>query len=60
MIDWDEFDEAAMREGQAIKRSLRSQRPRKPHGVRRDDVGKQAEKEDLLKKLNIIGGKSCK
>ncbi len=33
MFEWTPEDEAAEREGNAIRKSNRTQRPRKPHGV---------------------------
>ena len=57
MHDWNEIDRAAMQEGEAIKKSFRRQRPRKPRGINREDV-KHETKKDLLSSLGAIGGKT--
>ncbi len=50
--DWDEFDDAAEREGQAILKSngFRTHHPRSPKGVSKDDVKKES-RTDLIKRL---------
>jgi len=54
MIEWNDIDEAAAREGQAIKKSFRSRQPRRPRGV--DPKDEKAMK-DVLRKLKLVGGK---
>lgn len=38
MFEWTPEDEAAEKEGSALKRANRTARPRKPHGINREDV----------------------
>ena len=52
-IDWTPEDEAAMKEGAAISKSLKNNRPRTPHGVNRKDVQRHLEKENALKKIGL-------
>ena len=42
-IDWTPEDEAAMREGMAIKKSLRNKQPRRPRGVSKEDIQRNKE-----------------
>ena len=51
-IDWTPEDEAAMREGLAISKSLKHKRPRRPRGASKEDIQRQKEAR-LLEKLGI-------
>ena len=55
MFEWTPEDEAAMREGSAIRKSHRINRPRKPHGIRREDVKRECH--DVFTKQNHEGSR---
>ena len=41
MFEWTPEDESAAREGRALRKAHRINRPRKPHGINRTDVQRQ-------------------
>lgn len=45
MRDWTDLDREAAREGFAILRAMQTHRPRKPHGVSKEDIKRNAIKQ---------------